>query len=371
MKLIIPLITASLLFGCSSTGWKSAESVNLDSFKAKKGVHCESSAMLNMLNYEGYGLSEAQIIGGGAILGFMYELSEFPFLGGRTLAMKEHFFKALDIKWHSGTEEEYGDGWGKIHSLLQEGHPIVLRVDMRYLPYLYGGKYGSKYMSFGWHMICISGIDAEKQTASVTDTAQNGLQTIKLKDLHKARFSDTEIMPPHGEFYWVEKAPSDFNPVWESVALGSLKLIESEMRAYDSDAISLAALDGLSRFPETLAKLDKQVPPYLLSPVLFNNYGSIETNGTGGAAFRKIYLEFLETTAGQSGNQVIIGAGEKLRPAAEAWTRLANGMRWLSEQKSILKDKEQLSVELSRLSETADAVYEAEKNFYDYIQNHI
>ena len=271
----------------------------------------KAAPCLTCLNYEGYGLTEAQIIGAGAILGFMYELSEFPFLGGRTLAMKEHFFKALEIKWHSGTEEEYGDGWEKIHSLLQEGHPVVLRVDMRYLPYLYGGKYGSKYMSFGWHMICISGIDAEKQTASVYRHGAERASENKAERSAQGKIQRHRDYAAAWGILLVEKAPADFNPDWESVALASLKLIESEIRAYDSNAISLAALDGLSRFPETLAKLDKQVPPYLISPVLFNNYGSIETNGTGGAAFRKIYLEFLETTAGQSGNPVITGAGRE------------------------------------------------------------
>lgn len=57
--------------------------------------------------------------------------------------------------------------------------------DMRYLPYLYGGKYGPAYSSFGWHIICLFGIDWSIQEALVSDTAMPGLQRITLKDLHK------------------------------------------------------------------------------------------------------------------------------------------------------------------------------------------
>jgi len=34
---------------------------------------------------------------------------------------------------------------------------------MRYLPYLYNGHYGPPYMSFGWHMITLFGIDLQKK----------------------------------------------------------------------------------------------------------------------------------------------------------------------------------------------------------------
>ena len=211
MKIIIPVLAMGLLFGCKSMKWKPEDSAALENFQPIRGEHCESSAILNMLHYEGYGITETQIMGAGAVLGFMYELSEFPFLSGRTLTMRENLFNGLGIKWQRGTEEKFGKGWEKIHSLLKENHPVVLRVDMRYLPYLYGGKTGSKRTSFGWHMICLTGIDAEKQTALVTDTGQESVKVIKLSDLNRTRFSDTRIMPPHGEFFWVEKTPDNFS----------------------------------------------------------------------------------------------------------------------------------------------------------------
>ncbi|MCP4297766.1 MAG: BtrH N-terminal domain-containing protein, partial [Proteobacteria bacterium] len=244
----------------------------------------------------------------GSILSFIYEKNDFPFLGGRTLLFKEKLFESLDITWESGNMDTHGNGWDRIAELLEEGHPVVLRVDMRYLPYLHGGKYGSKYTSFGWHMICLTGIDAEKGLAYVTDTEKSGIQTLKLADLNKARFSKLDVMPPEGQFYSIETAPDDFSVNWEEIAVKSLRIIEKEMSSLSSDEKNLKGLDGLSKLPETLTGLDSEVKSYLLKPVLEFHYGSIETNGTGGAAFRTMYHESLFEAAEKSGNQSLLEA---------------------------------------------------------------
>ncbi len=368
MRTVLALLGIGILLGCRSRGWQAPESVMLKGFAVHSGGHCESSAMLNLLRHQGYGISEPQIIGAGSALGFMLDSSPFPFLGGRTMALKENVARTTGIAWHLGTQAEYGDGWGKIHELLKNGNPAVLRVDMRYLPYLYGGKYGPQYMSFGWHMICIAGMNAEKQSAYVTDTQHAELQEIKLADLHKARFSDTKTFPPNGEFYWADKAPSGFAFNWRRIAQESLRETERAMRETASDKDNLAGLDGLSKLPAALAGLDKRVPSYLLAPVLSFHYGCIETNGTGGAAFRRLYHAFLEGTGRSSGNAFIRGAAERLEPAVSAWTQLALGMKTLSENKAVLSNEGKRKEALAGLSQKAEEIYRAEKAFYEYIR---
>lgn len=347
--------------------WDNLSPVYLKGFKPYNGKHCESSAMLNMFQHEGYDLSEKQIIGSGAILGFVYELNKFPFLGGRTLEFKEHAFKHLEINWHSGSNDNYGFGWNKLHSVLKEGHPVVLRVDMRFLPYLYNGKYGPKYMSFGWHLICLTGIDTINKTATVTDTEKKTIQTIKLSDLHKARFSNTKVLPPNGEFYWVEQTPANFDVNHEKIALKSLKVTAEAMTEAKSEQKFLAGLDGLSKLPETLMHLDSIVPSFLLSNVLYFNYGSIETNGTGGSAFRKLFYQYLEDTAQKSGNKIIKQASALCKKSAESWTILAQNMKDLGNRKSVLKNKQERQSAFIKTSESAQEVYKAEKAFYEYI----
>ncbi len=368
MRMLLVFMGIGMLLGCGSRAWRVPENVMLKGFQAYSGRHCESSAMLNLLRYQGYEVSEPQIIGAGSALGFMLDSSPFPFLGGRNLALKENVARTTGIAWHLGTRAAYGDGWGKINELLRNGNPVVLRVDMRYLPYLYGGKYGPQYMSFGWHMICIAGMDAEKQSAYVTDTEHMKLQKIKIADLQKARFSGTKTFPPHGEFYWTDKAPSGFALDWERIAEESLRETERAMREAASDKDNLAGLDGLSKLPAVLAGLDKRVPSYLLAPVLSFHYGCIETNGTGGAAFRRLYHAFLLETGRASGNAFIRGAADRLEPAVSAWTDLALGMKALSENKAALSDDGKRKEALAGLSKKAEEINRAEKAFYEYIR---
>jgi len=365
MRKVLGLLMAGTLFGCSEGAKNVEETVLLSATRALAGKHCESSAILNMLNYQGYSVSEQQIIGAGSTLGFMFEKGDFPFLGSRNLEMRDEAFSNLGISWQ-GNNSDKNRGWEDILKILKEDNPVVLRVDMRYLPYLYGGKYGSRYMSFGWHMICLFGIDGEKQTAIVTDTAQKGFQEIALKDLWKARFSDTKVLPPGGEYYWVEKAPSQFLPEWDQIALNSLRKVSHNMVNCPIEGDVLAGLEGMKDFPGTIANLQNQVPSYLMGHVLPHMAGCIESFGTGGAAFRQMYGEFLSERAKEGGNPALKTAADKLSLAEEFWHRLAEELTTLSEQKKILKNKEALKGELLRISETARNLYLLEKDFYEY-----
>jgi hypothetical protein len=368
MKQYFILFAAGMLLGCRHQTWVPPESFILEDFQVYPGKHCESSAMMNLLRYQGFDITENQIIGAGSALGFVLDTSNFPFLGGRNLELRENFEKTTGILWHDEKASAAEEGWDSIFNLLRNGNPVVLRVDMRYLPYRYGGRYGSKYMSFGWHMICLAGINAEKQTAYVSDTEYPSLQEIKLSDLRKARFSDTKVFPPEGQYYWTEKS-SHWNGSWEKIAEESLRTCKEAMNLVPSGDGSLIGLNGLSKFPATLASLDERVPSYLLGPLLAFHYGCIETNGTGGAAFRKMYHEFLETEGRKSDNPTLLEAASVLEPAVGAWSDLASEMKKLSEQKSVLKDKNQRKEALLILAEKAKILYQREKRFYETIRD--
>ena len=162
------LIGCLVIIFCLLSGpvWaESAGSVILPDVNVIKGDHCESSAILNALRYVGYNMSEAVVAGGGGAPAFsiMSFQGNFPFLGGRSHNMREVFFAGAGIKGHFKRPDKAAEPWADLLDILKKGIPAVLRVDMRYLPYLYDGQYGSPYMSFGWHMITLFGIDHRKK----------------------------------------------------------------------------------------------------------------------------------------------------------------------------------------------------------------
>ncbi|MCG8569408.1 MAG: BtrH N-terminal domain-containing protein [Spirochaetes bacterium] len=379
MKHLLILSIALTFIGCGSKPWQSVDnpkSVILPNIRPQIGGHCESSAMYNVLYYLDYPFNEADIVGGGGAIGFMYQKGDFPFLGGRNYSMRENFFQCAGIKWHKALDEDAEDSWKGIMDVLKQGLPVVLRVDMRYLPYLYGGKYGPSYMSFGWHIIALFGIDFEKEIAFVTDTALEGLQTIKLKDLEKARSSDAKVFPPHREYYWVEKKPADYQPDWQKIFEFSIaeviKNYEWQAKTAEEKAMGLGGLLGLKDFENELIHFEETITKtYLLPPVFEYLYGCIETNGTGGAAFRIFYRNFLTQMSDRLNQSSIDETITSINNSINAWHQLSNEFQEISKVIKKAKKPEQRKDLYLKAAEKADHLYLQEKEFYEILKKQL
>ena len=130
----------------------------LENIEVVSGKHCESSAIVNALHYLGYDIDETTLFGAGGGISFLYQKGTFPFIGGRSENLREAALDTLGITWFVERPGKNDSKWDKIIQLLKSGYPVVLRVDMRYLPYFWGGKYGKSHTSFGWHLVTLFGI---------------------------------------------------------------------------------------------------------------------------------------------------------------------------------------------------------------------
>lgn len=327
----------------------------MKNYRPVPGEHCESSAIVNALKYQLYTISEEQIIGAGAAPGFVYEKSGFPFLGGRSHTMRECFSETCRIPYkikEKSTPSDLSD----LESLINREIPVVLRVDMRYLPYLFKGKFGPSYMSFGWHYVTLFELDKTNEIARVSDTSFSELQNIKLPALEKARFSRTKIYPPNGEYYYFQKADGNFSLDWSEIAELSLKQYFHNMNHESVLSYQLKGLSGLSQLSKEILNLPKQVPPFLVSSVLDFHYGCIETNGTGGAAFRTMYYRFLEKHLYSKNREAILAAAKECE---QSWHYLAVTYK---EGASVYKkgSKERRVDVLMNISNKVEKVYSVE-----------
>ncbi|MDP3177104.1 MAG: BtrH N-terminal domain-containing protein, partial [Spirochaetaceae bacterium] len=249
----------ALLSACASAPESAAPALSADASRIASGGHCESSAMLNALLAAGYDFAEAEIVGYGAAPSFVYVPGSFPFIGTRSATMREDFFKTAGIAWEKRAPSPGQDAWAEIYETLGRGIPVMLRVDMRYLPYRYGGKYGPAYMSFGWHWVTLFKVDRRLGLAWVTDTEYEGLQEIRIKDLDKARASRTKVWPPNREFAWVE-------PAVEKRTFDRAKMVRAAATAAASNLSGRAfeslpaGLPELERFPSIVRAFDRELP---------------------------------------------------------------------------------------------------------------
>ncbi len=278
-----------------------AGSTSLAGFVPRTGEHCESSALLNALAHLGYGLTEADIVGGAGAPAFLFTNEAFPFIGGRRRDLRESFLDAAAIPYGVARPAGGRVEWEPVFELLGRGLPVLLRVDMRWLPYLYGGKYGPAYMSFGGHWVCLVAADRETGSCLVTDTDQREARPVRLADLERARGARSRAFAPLGEYAWIEPRPADWRFDPDAVArraLASLLANYAESSAWPgAKSGTLVGLSGLGAFPRALETITSIVPDRILDPAYGYMAGSIERNGTGGGAFRAFFRDFLAARA--------------------------------------------------------------------------
>ncbi len=366
MKNTILLTLLLVVFaGCGKSSGKK-EIVILNNIEPVPGKHCESSAVVNALKYQGYDIDETLLTGAGAVPSFVYKRSGFPFIGGRSLYFKEFAFLNLGIEWTLRQPGNKNSEWEKIISLLQNDYPVILRVDMKYLRYLWNGKYG---YSFGWHIITLFGVDEEKGIAFVTDTTLPGLQEIKLKDLAKARKSDLDLFPPENEYYWIEKTQDDYSYNLETVVKNSVKQVLINLEIKNGSPDELAGIDGIKKLSTEIINIEDTVKSYMLEPVFDFLFGSIETNGTGGALFRNFYGDFLKTSAKSLNDPDLAKAAELTYECAEGWKLLASEFKSISREIKSIKKPETRDQRYMGAAKMANDVYEKEMVLYGYLRD--
>jgi len=355
-----------LAFVSCSAPWKESlrepVSVGNPDWIPVPGGHCESSALVNALRYSGWDVAEHQVIGGGGALSFVFIDGDFPFIGARNTDMRERFAEASGIDLHAVVPSSPGADWDKIAALLASDVPVCLRVDMRFLPYRYGGRNGPSWMSFGAHWITLYSLDPVRGVARVSDTEYRDMQEVSLRDLHRARTSATKNFPPKAEYCYVDRVPAG-SPL-SPMPAPAQRLVESSFRTVLSNYQG-GALDGLSRFGESIASLSAwEAKKYLLGPVLEYLAGNIEDHGTGGASFRMPYRDFLSWAA-ESGlcSDELLSA---LDGSIARWHDLSAAFRAEAAGAKRMDSAEREAAR-GRLREASDSLYQAERAFFDVL----
>ncbi len=402
MNAFTSMLVAGTLFGpligCSAAGRAlvgrtGAVSAQPADFHVKAGGHCESSALANALNALGWRVSESDIVGGGGAPSFMFSADGFPFLGGRSARMRETFFAAADIPYRVIVPLEKGseDIWGQVFALLDAGRPVPLRVDMRFLPYRYGGKIGPKYMSFGWHWITLFGIDFDRRVAFVSDTEFGELQEIRFSDLDRARRSPLKQWPPRAEF--VDLSPPQAigtAPDRRALLAAGIDAVLDNYEGKDRWEVDAAAGDktggqvsklpipvglaGIEAFPEAMREFDRYAKPWLTGPALSFLAGCIERNGTGGSAFRSLFREFIASGSGKfDGESGSVRDAADALPALDdsvaAWKALAAALDTASVEASGKTNADSRAAAYQKCAAAAERVAATERRLYEALSN--
>ncbi len=327
-------------------------------FNHRVGFHCESSAMRDLFEFHGFPMSEAMAFGLDGTLGFIFydsstrmadgEKLDTPyFVGGKggTLDPNSLACRLLGITLRKQSFTSADKGWNEAKTLTEKEIPLILQVDLGFLPYIQE----QEEIHFGGHTITLAGFDEEKNLAYVGDTTYENFQELSIEDLKKARSSihGPSFLRPNNVQYSMSRRPDGKHP---PLGAGLKLAIQEAVNHMLRPSVNYIGIQGLKKFTESILNWknelkgivkdpysDKQLP---LAPLTFELlHGFIETWGTGGGLFRKLFANFLEEvkihpevrSGIRAWNAMEIEHLEEVVPmikeSAQNWTQIATSLK--------------------------------------------
>ena len=301
----------------------------IEDYRNVPGQHCGSTAMRNLVrHYCGLEISEPMAFGLGSGLHFLLLETEVfepgVLLFGRTATMEVDLADALDLSYEEKVEPDDARAWEVVRDEVLAGRPTMLSGDALYL------DYRDFKVHFPAHRFVLVGFDDDASTAFVADRI------------------DVEAQPCSYDALAASRNPKDFLStfnLWgrfddgrvgrslaEAAAIAiprtARRILEGDPGTSEAPAgmpvTATAGVAGLDRLAEAL-------PAFLAAPKgrALARYasGCIESFGTGGGNFRRMYAAFLDEVRAAGLFHVEAAEVEGMRGSARAWTSLAESLK--------------------------------------------
>lgn len=292
----------------------------ISGFTSLQTHHCVTGSLRHIYQFNGYPISEEMLLGLGAGVGFIYWHTKGtqPFIGGRANIERpgvEGLEKAIGCR--TGVKVEcYRTNSEKkaektLLDLLNEGEPVMLILDMGYLPYF---DFGGQDFHFGYHVVVACGYDPETQQLLIADRDQE-LHPVLMEDLARARGSKYKPFPPHNAWYTF-----DFSSQHPPEPVEMQKAIHECARGMLEPPISNFGVKGIRKAAQRIKGWPKVLSETELRDTCINTAIMIDARGgTGGGLFRYMYARFLKEVADLTGEGRFIQAGRQMQAAGDCW----------------------------------------------------
>lgn len=282
--------------------------------------HCATGSMRHVYVFNGYDISEEMLLGLGSGVSFSYWhfKEQAPFLGGRAMpkpSMEEIAGERTGVKILPHTSTSVSRARAALLEILSAGEPVMLQVDMGFLPYF---DFGGEEYHFGGHSVVVCGYDAATDQVLIADREEE-LHPVPMADLEKARGSTYKPFPPNNRWYTCDFAGSRLPTaavVRQAILDQAQPMLEPPIRNIGVKGIRKAA-QMVPKWPERLDNSD-------LRFALFNAYVFINAvGGTGGGLFRYMFSRFLHEAAGIVGDASLEESATEFQRIGDRWEELA------------------------------------------------
>jgi hypothetical protein len=292
-------------------------------FKSLETHHCITGSIHHIYSYHNYDISEDMLLGLGSGMGFIYWhiKGALPFIGGRANFERpgvEGLEKTLGCRTGVAVESFRTSSARKAEKSLLEmldaDEPVMLQVDMGYLPYL---DLPEDY-HFGYHVIVAAGYDPVSRQVLIADRDKD-LHVISLEELEQARGSKFKPFPPQ-HAWWTYDFSEAHPPMAEDILL-AIREVSTGML---EPPLSNFGVKGIRKTAKRVLKWDESMDDDELRWTCFNCFIFIDAKGgTGGGIFRYMYSRFLKESAAILGDERLADAGDKVRGIGDRWQDVA------------------------------------------------
>jgi len=298
----------------------------LKGFRTFKTDHCVTGSMRHVYDFHGYPLSEDLLLGLGAGVGFLYWYMKGmpPFLGGRANVGRpgeEGLEKTAGRRTGVRVECFQTASAAKAAKALLDAlsrTPVMIRVDMGFLPYL-GLPKG---YHFGGHVVAVAGYDPGGREVLVADR-DVPLHPVALDDLARARGSKFKPFPPRNAWF-----AFDFSGKRPPTPRETRQAIREVVAGMLRPPIANLGVMGIRKAGACVGKWADSLSGDDLRHACFNAFVFIDsTGGTGGGCFRYMYGRFLKEAAGITGERRLEAVGDHLRGIGDLWQQAAGVFR--------------------------------------------
>ncbi len=296
------------------------ERLLIDNFDKFGGRHCQTTALMTIMDYNNLTFREEMLLGLGGGLGFIYwymKKMPAPFIGGRTGGQNEEFMLNM-LNRLGGKGELYRTGslkkgYEQLKNILRAGQPAYVYGDMAYLPYMAIPEDAH----FGYHTFVVYGVDEETNTVFIGDRGKKGVTTT-IDELNRARNSKYPPFPPKNQLLLVNLPAKkiDLRP-------GILEAIRDCAYQMMNPPIKNFGLAGIKKWATLVPKWSHMFKGLELFACLFNVFIYIEIGGTGGSSFRPMYADFLREAAALLNKPGLEEAASLFGDSAKVWSEIA------------------------------------------------
>lgn len=325
----------------------------IDNYPHKRGIHCETGSIKNMLTFYGFDISETMIFGIGSGYDFMH--FPFPMFNGCETPLFRNtpgkifiqFSKRMRIKKKISRFLYPDKAMKALDVLLEKQIPVAVVAEILLLPF-----FPLKDREFPAHTITIIGKEGDEYIVSDCDYhfPDDSPHRILSNDLKKARYPKT-LMSPLGKMFYIKSFPEK-SYLREAIIIG----IKDTCHQMLDIPFPFFGVKGIYFLSKRLRLYDKK---YGRKQALNNLKWQLqisEEGGTGGSGYRYMYAAFLKEVAEYLQDEKLLALSDSMREIADEWKVFA--IEALRFQKNH-KDKH-----LDLLADIVYAIAQMEEKFF-------